>query len=97
MSITYKEYINSQTNFKIQHLEDVNYDTLIDLFGDEFTYNQLIKYKDNETNNLIIASKNYDNNMCILTIWINKEYVNDIRFKDCGYPLVYKLSQLSIE
>jgi hypothetical protein len=97
MSITYKEYINSQTNYNIQHLEDVGYLTLIDLFGDEFTYNQLNKYKDNESNDLIIASKNYDDNMCILTIWINNEYVDDIRFKDCGYPLVYKLSQLSME
>ena len=35
MSITYKEYINSQTNFKIQHLEGVGYQILIDLFGDE--------------------------------------------------------------
>ena len=30
MSITYNEYINSQTNFKIQHFQDVNHDTLID-------------------------------------------------------------------
>jgi hypothetical protein len=97
MSITYKEYINSQTNYNIQNLNNISSDTLIDLFGDEFTYNQLKKYKDNEFFDLDIGSKNYDDNMCILTIWINKEYVKDIRFKDCGYPLVYKLSQLSIE
>ena len=97
MSITYEQYITSQTNYNIQNLNNISFETLIDLFGDEFTYNELNKYNNNDKYDLDIASKNYDNNMCILTIWINKEYVKDIRFKDCGYPLVYKLSQLTIE
>ena len=55
MSITYKEYINSQTNYNIQNLNNISSDTLIDLFGDEFTYNQLNKYKNNEFFDLIYS------------------------------------------
>ncbi len=97
MSITYERYVSTQTNFSTQHFTNINYETLIDLFGDEFTYNELVKYQDNGDYDLTVASKNYDNNICVLTIWINKEYVKDIQFKDCGHPLVYKLYQLSIE
>ena len=46
--------------------------SIIDLFGDYLTFNQIIKYQNNKTNQIDIASKLYDNNEGILTIWINE-------------------------
>lgn len=95
MSINYSEYIESQTNYKLTNLHDINYDNIVDLFGDYLTYNQIIKFKNNKLNEIDIASKIYENNEGIMTIWINKEYVKDIHFKNCGFELIYKIEQIS--
>ena len=57
-------------------------------------YTKIIKYQNNKLNQIDIASKLYDNNQGILTIWINREYVKDIKFKNCGFELVYKINEL---
>ncbi len=97
MSISYQEYIKSQSNYSIQQFDNITFDILVDLFGDELRYNQLVKYKDLDNIELIVATKLFDNNICVLTVWINKEYIQDIEFKNYGSILVYKLEQLFIE
>ena len=57
-------------------------------------YTKIIKYQNNKLNQIDIASKLYDNNQGILTIWINREYIKDIEFKNCGFELVYKINEL---
>lgn len=95
MSISYQDYIETQSNYKLTNLKNINYDGIIDLFGDFLTFNQIIKYQNNKTNQIDIASKIYDNNEGILTIWINGEYVKDIQFKNCGFELVYKINEFN--
>lgn len=94
MSISYQDYIESQSNYKLTNLKNIKYDRIIDLFGDYLTFNQIIKYQNNKLNQIDIASKIYDNNDGILTIWINGKYVKDIKFKNCGFELVYKINEL---
>ena len=50
MSISYQDYIETQSNYKLTNLKNINYDGIIDLFGDYLTFNQIIKYQNNKSN-----------------------------------------------
>ena len=93
MSITYERYINSQSNYTLQEF-DLCFDAVIYLFGDYLTYNQLNKYKNIDLINLKVAHKLYDNNLLVLTIWFDDDFIDDIKIKNCGSELIYKLEQL---
>ncbi len=94
MSIDYQDYIFSQSNYTIKNYSKLLYSTLIDLFGDYFTYNELVKYNQNKSYSLDVAIKIYDDNNGIITIWIDGGYAKDINFKNYGSELIYKLEQL---
>ncbi len=94
MSINYQDYIQTQSNYNIKNYLNLSYSTLTDLFGDYFTFNELIKYNHNKLYLLDVAIKTLDDGIGIITIWINKEFVKDIEFKNFGSELIYRLEEL---
>ena len=39
MSNSYQNYIETQSNYKLTNLKNINYDRIIDLFGDYLSFN----------------------------------------------------------
>jgi len=96
MSIEYERYIQTQTNFEIKKINDLTFNQLTDLFGNYLTWNELNQYNNYETIDIQVASKIFDDNKCVLTIWFNKKFIKDIEFKNFGSELIYKLDQMEI-
>ena len=94
MSIEYDRYILTQTNFKIFNFKNISFNTLINLFGNYLSYNELIKYSNEELIDLDIASKIFEDKH-IITVWFNKEYIKDIEFKNYGTELIFNLEQMN--
>lgn len=97
METSYQNYIETQTNSIINNYSNISYSTLVYLFGDYFTYNELKKYDTGDNYLLDIGTKLYEGNKGLMTIWIGREFVKDIEFMNCGFELVHKLSQLEYE
>lgn len=93
MAISYEQYLKSQSNFETKHFKIVCSDTLIDMFGHELSFNQLYKYiKDGECCvDLKVAIKKYDhlNDLTNVTVWINDDFVGDIRLKKNDNPIMF--------
>lgn len=96
MAIEYKRYVESQTNYQMQNFNNLDFNTLTDLFGNCMTWNQLNKYNDRNEISLQVATKVYDDK-CILTVWFDEEYIKDIEFMDVGSELIYRLDQLETD
>ena len=94
MSIGYEEYINSQTNYNTWDLDPMDFSQIVNLFGDYFTFNEMNKYNKDTLYSVSVKTKLYENNNGLMTIWIDKQFVKDIEFKNCGFELVYKLDEL---
>lgn len=94
MSKVYEEHLNSQKNYNTWNLGFVDFTQIVDLFGDYFTFNEINKYDKSTKYIIIVATKLYENNNGIMTIWIDKKFVKDINFKNCGFELIYKLNEL---
>ena len=90
-NITYDTYIKTQNNFEAKHFQYVNKDTLIEMFGHELNYNQLNKYITLEPVDLKVAIKTYDhlNNLTMVTVWINNDFVGDIKIKEHDNPPMF--------
>ena len=89
--ITYERYINTQSNFETKHFQCVNKNTLIEIFGNELKYNQLKKYITSEPVDLKVAIKIYEHldNLTMVTVWINNEFVGDIKIKENDNPPMF--------
>ena len=104
MNINYSiaNFCTLNTNAETYHM-DTGINLLVDLFGDWFTYNTLAKY-DNVTVNLVVgisSSKStsdvsdMEDNYIKIHVWINNNYIDqEIKFKNCGSVLIYKLDEL---
>jgi hypothetical protein len=95
MSISYQNYIYTQSNHIMESYENITYSILVDLFGDYFTYNELVKFNSDKIYSLDVGTKLFENHKGIMTIWIDKNYVKDIEFKNTGFELGYKLNELN--
>jgi len=95
MSISHQNYINTQSNHIMDSYKNITYSILVDLFGDYFTYNELAKFNSDKIYFLDIGTKLFENHEGIMTIWIDKNYVKDIEFKNTGFELAYKLNELN--
>lgn len=72
-----------------------NFKLLVELFGSYLTYNTLIKYNSINIESIQIAILVDLENYVNIYLWINNEYVNEeIRFKNIGSELIYKIEQL---
>lgn len=89
--ITYERYINTQNNFEAKHFQCVDKNTLIKMFGNELKYNQLKKYITLESVDLKVAIKIYEHldNLTMITVWINDEFVGDIKIKEHDNPAMF--------
>lgn len=57
METSYQNYIETQTNSIINNYSNIYYSTLVYLFGDYFTYNELKKYDTGDNYSLEIGRK----------------------------------------
>jgi hypothetical protein len=102
MNLNYSiaDFCASNTNAETYHM-DTGINLLVDLFGDWFTYNTLAKY-DNETVNLVVGLQqstsdvlDMEDNYIKIHVWINNNYIDqEIKFKNYGSVLIYKLDEL---
>ncbi len=93
MSITIDRYINHITNAEISKLT-CGFETLIYLLGDWIVYNTLNEYKDDDSIDLTIGTKLYEDSKLLITVWINDVYIKDIEIKNYGSELIYKIDQI---
>ncbi len=86
--------------FKSSHLHytfyefECEFNTLVRLFGDWFTYNTLVQYK-NMCVNLSVGTTLTHENYIHVYVWINGYYIEqEIKFKNIGSELIYLLDDL---
>jgi hypothetical protein len=101
MSISFEEYINTQSNFEKKHFQCVSTDALIDMFGSNVTFDELYKHiKNEDCVDLKVAIKIYEDldNLKIVTVWINDEFTADIKLEKHNHPIMFSyFDQLDID
>jgi hypothetical protein len=101
MRISFEEYINTQSNFEKKHFQCVSTDALIDMFGSNMTFDELYKHiKNEDCVDLKVAIKTYKDldELTIVTVWINDEFVADIKLEKNNNPIMFSyFDQLEIK
>jgi hypothetical protein len=86
--------IQNFKNIKSFYHMNCDFDLLVELFGNWFTYNTLIQYKDKY---FILDIETYldHDNMLYVYAFIDSKYINqEIKFKNTGSELIYLLDEL---
>lgn len=72
----------------------VEFDTLVRLFGDWMVYNTLNQYS-NKCVDLVVATTLTSCNHVHVHVWLNSHPIDqEIKFKNIGSPLIYLLDDL---
>jgi hypothetical protein len=95
MNYSIGDFCASNSNAQTYHM-DAEINLLVNLFGDWFTYNTLAKYNDQLVNLVVGISDVSDiDNYIKIHVWIDNNYIDqEIKFKNCGSVLIYKLDEL---
>ena len=105
MNYSIANFCASNSNAQTYHM-DAEINLLVNLFGDWFTYNTLTKYNDQLVNLVVGISSLKElqqstsglsdiDNYIKIHVWINNNYIDqEIKFKNCGSVLIYKLDEL---
>ncbi len=92
MTITIEEYIGSITNATVYKLS-CSFEALVNFLGDYCTYNEINQFSDKDQIELVIGIKIYDNNIMLITVWIEEKFIKDIERKNYGSELIYNIEE----